>query len=94
MYPAGAKFAIGQLGTPGMPEPFEEGISTRAWDLVNNAPELEDEQPSAEVLALMDQRQQARVSKQWAESDRLREQISALGWTVQDTKDGQKLVKS
>ena len=94
MYPAGAKFALGQLGTPGMPEPFEEGISARAWDLVNNAPELEDEQPSAEVMALVDQRQQARVSKQWAESDRLREQISALGWTVQDTKDGQKLVKS
>jgi hypothetical protein len=94
IYPAGAKFAISQLGAPGMPEPFEEGISEKAWDLVNNAPELEEEQPSPEVLALVDQRQQARLGKQWAESDRLREQIAALGWTVQDTKDGQKLVKS
>ncbi len=76
-----------------MPEPFEEGISQKAWDLLNNAPELEEDQPSQEVLALVDQRQQARAGKQWAESDRLREQIAALGWTVQDTKDGQKLVR-
>ncbi len=93
MYPAGAKFPLSQLGTAAIPEPFEEGISSKAWDLVNNAPELEEEQPSAEVLALVDQRQQARANKHWAESDRLREQIAALGWTVQDTKDGQKLVK-
>jgi hypothetical protein len=94
MHPAGAKFPLSELGTPAMPDPFEEGISAQAWDLLNNAPELEDEQPSAEVLALVEQRQQARAGKQWADSDRLREQISALGWTVQDTKDGQKLVKS
>ncbi len=93
IYPAGAKFPLSQLGTAGMPEPFEEGISAKAWDLVNNAPDLENEQPSPEVLALLDQRQQARQGKHWAESDRLREQIAALGWTVQDTKDGQKLVK-
>ncbi|HEX8990910.1 MAG TPA: hypothetical protein VF784_04460 [Anaerolineales bacterium] len=94
VYPAGAKFALSQLGTAAIPDPFEEGISSRAWDLVKNAPELEEEQPSAEVLALVDQRQQARAGKHWAESDRLREQIAALGWTVQDTKDGQKLVRS
>src|SRR5512143_593526 len=93
IYPAGMKFGLSQLGTASMPEPFEEGISTRAWDLGNNAPDLEDEQTSAELVALVDQRQQARASRQWAESDRLREQISALGWTVQDTKDGPKLLK-
>ena len=93
MFPAGTKFPLRQIGAAAIPEPFEEGISSRAWDLVNNAPELEEEQPSAEVLALADQRQQARASKHWAESDRLREQIAALGWTVQDTKDGQKLVR-
>ncbi len=93
VYPAGTKFPLSQLGTAAMPEPFEEGISQKAWDLINTAPEPEDERPSPEVLALVDQRQQARASKQWAESDRLREQISALGWTVQDTKDGPKLVR-
>jgi hypothetical protein len=93
MFPAGARFPLGHLGAPTVPEPLEGGISARAWELVNNAPELEDEQPSTEVLALVDQRQQARVGKKWAESDRLREQIAALGWTVQDTKDGQKLLR-
>jgi len=93
MYPAGAKFTLSQLGAPSMPAPLEEGISAKAWDLVKNAPELEDEQPTPEVMELVAQRQQARATKHWAESDRLREQIAALGWTVQDTKDGQKLVK-
>ncbi len=93
IFPAGAKFPLTALGLPGNVEPAEEGISAKAWDLINNAPEIEDEQPSPEVLALLEQRQQARAGKQWAESDRLREKISALGWTVQDTKDGQKLVK-
>ena len=93
MYPAGAKFKLSQLGAPSMPAPLEEGISAKAWDLVKNAPELEDEQPTPEVMELVAQRQQARATKHWAESDRLREQIAALGWTVQDTKDGQKLVK-
>lgn len=93
IFPAGARFPLTALGLPEALEPFEEGISAKAWELVNHAPELENEQPSEEVLGLVEQRRQARLAKQWAESDRLREQISALGWTVQDTKDGQKLVK-
>ena len=93
IFPAGAKFPLSELGAAGMPEPSEEGISQKAWELVNNAPELEEDRPSAEVLALVDERQRARAEKRWDESDRLREQITALGWTVQDTKDGQRLVK-
>jgi cysteinyl-tRNA synthetase len=44
-----------------------------------------------EVLALLKQREEARVAKNWAESDRLRDEIAKLGWIVKDTKDGQKL---
>ncbi len=54
----------------------------------------EKNKPSEKVLGLLEQRQLARTNKQWAESDQLRDQIAALGWTVQDTKEGQKLVKS
>ena len=46
---------------------------------------------SAEVSALVEKRQAARVAKGWAESDRLRDEIAALGWIVKDTKDGPKL---
>jgi len=94
MYPAGAKFALSQLGELNLPNPIELGIRPEAWDMVVNAPPLEEDKPSNEVLILLDQRREARLNKQWAESDRIRDQIAALGWTVQDTKDGQKLVKS
>ncbi len=45
----------------------------------------------AEISAFVEQRQRARAGKQWAESDRLRAALAALGWTVKDTKDGPKL---
>ena len=48
----------------------------------------------AEVEAHLVKRAEARAAKNWAESDRLRDEIAALGWTVKDTKDGQKLSKS
>jgi cysteinyl-tRNA synthetase len=44
-------------------------------------------------LELLEQRRDARARKDFIESDRLRDQISALGWMVQDSKEGQKLVK-
>lgn len=42
------------------------------------------------VLAL---RQEAREQKKWTESDRLRSDIEAMGWTVEDTPQGQKVLK-
>ena len=47
----------------------------------------------AEVQALVEARRRARASKDWAGSDRLREEILALGYTVKDTRDGMKLLK-
>ncbi len=45
----------------------------------------------AAVSALVEKRQQARADKDWKASDRLRDEIAALGWIVKDTKDGPKL---
>ena len=42
-----------------------------------------------EVVKLLEERAQARAAKNWAESDRLREAISALGYAVKDSKEGQ-----
>lgn len=47
----------------------------------------------AEVLALLEARKLARANKLWAESDRLRDEIAALGWAVKDSKDGQSVTK-
>jgi len=62
-------------------------------DRVNSVLRFEPEAAtiSAEVQALLDERAAARAAKSWAESDRLRDAIAALGWVVKDTKDGQKL---
>ena len=45
------------------------------------------------ILNLLDKRSKARNSKNWELSDKYRQEIVDLGWTVVDGKDGQKLVK-
>lgn len=47
--------------------------------------------PSA-IQALTDQREQARVAKDFATADKLREQILTQGWEVEDTPQGPKLL--
>ena len=47
----------------------------------------------ADVQSLLDQRAEARKAKNWAESDRLRDEIAAKGWLVKDSKDGQSCTK-
>ena len=46
-----------------------------------------------QLQTLLTQRAAARTAKQWAESDRIRAEIVALGWTVKDTPEGQKALK-
>jgi len=94
MFPAGSKFSLKELGEFQIPEPLEKDIPAHVWEMCVNAPPLEEDQPSKEVIALVEQRVLARANKNWAESDQLRDQITALGWTVQDSKDGYKLVKN
>jgi cysteinyl-tRNA synthetase len=49
-------------------------------------------EPSDEDRELLDQRQAARASKDFAEADRLRDELSARGWQVRDTPAGAELV--
>ena len=44
-----------------------------------------------EVLKLAEERLKVRQEKNWAESDRLRNEILALGYSIKDSKDGYKL---
>jgi cysteinyl-tRNA synthetase len=46
-----------------------------------------------EIQKRVEARRRAREAKNWAESDRLRDEIQALGYTVKDTRDGMKLLK-
>ena len=93
IYPAGAQFPLSELGEFYSPGP--DGIRPEAWELVKSAAQVggpKDDVP-AEVLRLAEERQQARARKDFAASDSLRDQIAALGWTVQDTPEGQKVIR-
>jgi cysteinyl-tRNA synthetase len=46
-----------------------------------------------EIVALAEERERARLAKDWRKSDELRDKLSALGWEVRDTKDGRKITK-
>jgi hypothetical protein len=47
-----------------------------------------------DVRSLASQREQARVDKDWAASDELRDRIAALGWAIRDSADGQVLAEA
>ncbi|MGD2023203.1 MAG: cysteine--tRNA ligase, partial [Desulfobacterales bacterium] len=53
----------------------------------------QDQALPAALQKLVDARQQARKEKDFATSDQLRTEIEALGYQVQDTPDGMKIVK-
>ena len=62
------------------------------WKRINSVLDLEKETEVAvplEVARLAKERESARNEKNWKGSDELRDRISALGWEVRDTKDGQ-----
>jgi cysteinyl-tRNA synthetase len=51
------------------------------------------EQIGDNIKALLEARAEARASRNWAESDRIRDELHALGWEVRDSAEGQKLRK-
>lgn len=73
--------------------PAQTAALLAGWQRINSVLTIERDAVSipAEVLALVEQRQAARAAKDWPGSDRLRDEIAALGWIVKDTKDGAKL---
>ena len=67
------------------------------WKRINTVLDLEAEGEIVipqEVTQLANERENARRERNWKRSDELRERISALGWEVRDTKEGQKLARN
>jgi hypothetical protein len=95
MYPAGTTFSLNELGQVTYPDPIEKGIRPDVWEMAVHAANSndDDDAPPDEARKLLEKRKVARARKDFAESDRLRDQVYTLGWIVQDSKEGQKLVK-
>ena len=51
-----------------------------------------DESAPPEAVALAERRAEARAAREWAEADRLRDELRALGWEVRDGPQGPELV--
>ncbi len=88
IYAAGKNFPLTELGNFELPA-LEDSLSPDALELIRGASRVEEESPDAEALSLLEARGRARASKDWAEADRIRDEIASRGWAVIDTANGQ-----
>jgi hypothetical protein len=102
IFPAGTTFPVSEFGAVRCPASAEEGLPAAAWEMVKESEQDHDdglsqstgpEEVPDEILHLLDDRSAARARKDWAASDSIRQRIANLGWLVQDTPEGQKIVR-
>jgi hypothetical protein len=93
-YRAGESFALGECCPLRMPV-AGQGVPAEVWEqaLEAEASKSAQETPPAQVVELAERRQSARGRRAWAEADALRREIEALGWRVEDGREGYRLVK-
>ena len=77
------------------PRTFQEAAAEPSWAVLRQtrserlASELADASIDvAKIEAIVAKRIAARGARNWAESDRLRDELSALGVAIKDNKDG------
>ena len=74
---------------------YKQGLSTIVnafgWDFPDAGSQNQDVEVPEKVQLLANQRWEAKSNKDWAESDRLRDEINSHGWIIKDDKKGFKL---
>jgi cysteinyl-tRNA synthetase len=77
-------------------KPAQAAALLQWWDNINQVLQIQPDEETipSEAQELLEQRAAARTAKDWAQSDALRQKVAELGWTVKDTKDGQKVTKT
>jgi cysteinyl-tRNA synthetase len=53
-----------------------------------------DGEPDEAARTLLERREAARAARDFAEADRLRDELNALGWAVRDSPTGPELVRA
>ena len=82
---AGTLVAMDEVLQIGLSEPQTEGVRQLGVVSVSDLP--------AEVQALIDEREAARIARNWAEADKLREALKIKGYLVEDSQNGPKVTK-
>lgn len=70
------------------------GLSDEPSEVVRELGIIAQEDIPDDIQELLDKRQIARATHNWSESDHIREAINLRGYTVEDTPNGQKIIKS
>lgn len=83
---AGTLLAMDEVLDIGLSEDKEAGLRSLGVVAADDIP--------ADVQALIDAREVARIARDWPQADTLREQLSAKGYTVEDTAHGPKVTKT
>jgi len=94
---SGDSFDLGEIGACSKPENVE-GLPPKVWEVALSVQHSQNDvsntdQPSPEVLELVDQRMMARAKKDWRLADDLRGEILTLGWELIDTPEGIDIIK-
>jgi hypothetical protein len=87
-------FPLADLGLSALLD-IATGIPPAVWEKamsVDTQPDPPAAAPSEEVLALVAARAEARSKRDWASSDRIRDDIARLGWKVKDTPSGSEIL--
>jgi hypothetical protein len=87
---SGQTFSLSRIGDFCSPDPgadLPEEIWQHALEVSQSSPQ-EPDKPTSQVMDLVAKREAARQRKDWQEADRLRKEIAAQGWQVQDTPEG------
>ena len=82
------QMAAGQLA------PDAAQASVQAWEEVNRIfaiPATSQAEAPAEILTLLEERQQARKNRDFVQADGIRKKMEALGWLIEDTSKGSRL---
>ena len=71
-------------------------IELANWEQINKVLGIQtaEEKAPAEILALAEERQAARKSKDFARSDQIRDELFSKGWAIEDTPKGPRVKRS
>jgi hypothetical protein len=88
---AGSSFSLRELGPFSLPdaEAIVPAERARAIERVRSA---RAPSPPPEISALVRARERARAASDWETADRLRDQVTESGWSIEDAPEGPRLV--